>query len=120
MKIAAPILAVLIALPAVAVAAPLAKPADFAICGACHKVEAGAPNGIGPNLWGISGRLSGTVPGFAYSPAMKAAKIKWNKKDLVAYLQDPKGRIPGNKMPYAGQKDPVKAATIADYVLSLK
>ena len=117
MKIAA---LLLIALPAAAVAAPLAKPADFAICGACHKVEAGAPSGIGPNLWGVAGRVSGTMPGFAYSPALKAAKIKWNKKDLVAFIQAPQARVPGNKMPYAGQKDPAKAGSIADYVLSLK
>lgn len=110
----------LIALPAAAIAAPLPKPAEFAVCGACHRVDAGAPNGLGPNLWGVSTRPSGSAPGFAYSQAMKDAKLKWDKKNLVAYIQDPKGKVPGNKMAYAGQKDPAKAGAIADYVLSLK
>ena len=110
----------LIALPVAVSAAPLPKPAEFAVCSACHKVDAGAPNGIGPNLWGVSTRVSGSAPGFNYSPAMKAAKIKWNKKELTAFIQNPQQRVPGNKMPYPGQKDPAKAGAIADYLVSLK
>jgi cytochrome c len=103
-----------------AVAAPLPKPAAFAMCGACHKAEKGAPNGIGPNLWGVGGRVSGTVPGFAYSPAMKNAKLPWNKANLTAYLANPQGKIPGNKMPFGGLKDPTQNAQVVDYLLSLK
>lgn len=110
--------AALIAAPALA--APLPRPAAFAQCSVCHKTEAGAPNGLGPNLWGVGGRVSGSVPGFAYSPALKAAKIKWNKADLVAFITAPQKRVPGNRMPYAGQKDPAASGAIADYLLSLK
>lgn len=118
MKIAAALLA--LTFPAGAFAAPLPKPASFVVCGVCHKVEAGAPSGIGPNLWGVGGRVSGTLAGYAYSPAMKAAKIKWDKKSLGDYIANPQGRVPGNKMTYAGQKDPILGASIADYLMSLK
>ncbi len=101
-------------------AAPLPKPPAFAMCGVCHKVEAGAAPGIGPNLWGVGGRVSGTLPGYTYSPAMKNAKIKWSKAELVDYLENPQAKVPGTKMAYAGEKDPTKEAAIADYLMSLK
>ena len=116
-----PIAIVLVSLGAAAAsAAPLAKPAAFAMCGVCHKVEAGAPPSIGPNLWGVGGRVSGTLAGYTYSPAMKAAKIKWSKAELVTYITNPQAKVPGTKMAYAGEKDPAKQAAIADYVMSLK
>lgn len=104
----------------VAHAAPLPKPANFAICGVCHKVEAGAAPAIGPNLWGVGGRVSGTLAGYTYSPAMKAAKIKWTKPELMDYLANPQAKVPGTKMAYAGEKDPAKRAAIVDYLMSLK
>ena len=113
-------LAVFIAGATVAAAAPLPKPASFAICGVCHKVDKDAGNGVGPNLWGVGGRVSGTLPGYTYSPAMKAAKIKWTKAELVSYLAAPQAKVPGTKMVYAGQKDPAQQAALADYLLSLK
>jgi cytochrome c len=103
-----------------AYAAPLPKPAAFAVCGVCHASTAGAPNGVGPNLWGVTSRVSGTLPGYSYSPAMKAAKIKWSKAELTTYIANPKAKVPGTKMTYAGQKDPKQEAAIVDYLLSLK
>lgn len=103
-----------------AYAAPLAKPGSFAMCGVCHKVEKGAPSGLGPNLWGIGGTVAGTVPGYTFSPAMKKAGFKWTRDKLIAYIGDPRATVPGNKMAYMGQKDPKQAALIADYLLSLK
>ena len=50
----------------------------------------GGKNGQGPNLWGIIGRESGSVEGFAYSAANKNSGIKWSDKHLEVYLQDPK------------------------------
>jgi len=101
-------------------AAPLAKPASFAVCGVCHKVEAGQPSTIGPNLWGVNGRVAGTVPGYAYSSAMKASKIKWDKASLDDYLVNPQKKVPGTKMAYGGQPDAAKRAEIVAYVMSLK
>ena len=64
-----------------AFAAPIAKPAQFAICGVCHKVEKGAPNGIGPNLWGVGATKAGEVPGYAFSPAMKNSEDHLDQAD---------------------------------------
>ena len=50
----------------------------------------GGKNGQGPNLWGIIGRQSGQVDGFAYSAANKNSGIMWSEKHLEVYLQDPK------------------------------
>ncbi|WP_158044150.1 c-type cytochrome [Skermanella pratensis] len=75
----------------------------FRACKACHSLEAGK-KGVGPSLHGLMGRQSGTVEGFAYSPAMKNANLTWNDENLAKYLADPKGFIAGNKMAYAGVK----------------
>lgn len=104
--------------PAAAATAP--KPPAFAVCGVCHKAAAGEKSGIGPNLWGVTGRKAGTLAGFTYSPAMKASNITWSRDKIAAYIADPKKMVPGTKMIYTGQKDPKVAAAIADYVASLK
>jgi cytochrome c len=101
-------------------AAPLPRPAAFAICGICHKTDKGAPNGVGPNLFAIGGSKSGAVPGFAFSPAMARGDIVWNRANLVKFVMEPQKTVPGTRMPYGGQKDQKAAEGIADYLLSLK
>ena len=54
----------------------------------------GGKNGQGPNLWGLIGRSSGSVDGFAYSAANKNSGITWSAKHLEVYLQDPKKVTP--------------------------
>jgi cytochrome c len=108
------------AMAAPGLAAPLAKPPAFAMCGVCHKVAKDEKSTIGPNLFGVGGRKAGTVPGYAYSPAMKKANVVWTRDKLIAYITDPRAAVPGNKMAFAGQKNPQTAAAIADYLLSLK
>jgi cytochrome c len=103
-----------------AFAAPLPKPPAFGVCGACHKVDKGAPNGIGPNLWGIGNMKAGEVAGFPFSAAMKASKVKWTRANLIAFIQEPQKTVPGTRMPFGGLKNPTSAAQIADYILSLK
>lgn len=75
----------------------------FRACKACHSLEEGK-KGVGPSLHGLIGRQSGSVEGFAYSPAMKNANVTWNDENLAKYLADPKGFIAGNKMAFAGIK----------------
>ena len=85
----------------------------FAQCAACHKADASGNSGIGPNLWKVAGRTSGTLPGFRYSPAMVAAKRVWNDKALDAYLAKPSVALPGNRISYAGMAG---AADRTDYM----
>ena len=87
----------------------------FIQCKACHSLEAGK-NMIGPSLHGLLGRRAGTVPGFAYSPAMKNANVVWNDDTLSRYLTDPKAFIPGDKMPFVGIKDPSKLGDLLAYL----
>jgi cytochrome c len=81
----------------------------------CHSLEAGK-NMVGPSLHGLIGRKAGSVPGYAYSPAMKSANVTWNDDTLSKYLVDPKAFIPGDKMVFAGIKDPSKLGDLLAYL----
>ena len=87
----------------------------FAQCKICHSLEAGK-NMVGPSLHGLIGRQAGSVPGYAYSPAMKNANVTWNNDTLSKYLTDPKAFIPGDKMVFAGVKDPSKLGDLLAYL----
>ncbi|AIB15672.1 cytochrome C (plasmid) [Azospirillum argentinense] len=76
----------------------------FNQCKACHTIEAGGPNRVGPNLHGVVGRKAGAVETYKYSDAMKNAGA-WDEATLDAYLADPKSAVPGNKMAFAGVKN---------------
>jgi len=91
---------------------------EFNVCKACHTIDAGGPNRVGPNLHGVVGRKSGTAAGFTYSKSMLDSGITWDEEKLDAYLKDPKGTIPGNKMAFAGVKDDAKRANLIAYLKS--
>lgn len=88
-------------------------------CAMCHSTVAGK-KGVGPSLAGIANKRAGSLPGFAYSPAMKSSKLKWDKATLDRYLADPRKTVPGTKMIYAGQKDAGKRAALVAYLITLK
>src|SRR6185295_19705254 len=64
-------------------------------CSACHSVDA---NRIGPMHRGVVGRKAGSVPGFAYSAAVKGSSIVWDERSLDAWLTDPQRLVPGQAM----------------------
>jgi len=83
----------------------------FGKCRPCHRV--GPPDGkdryrYGPELNGIVGRTAGSAEGFKfYSDAMMAKNAEglvWTAENIDAYLADPKGFVPGNRMAFAGLK----------------
>ncbi|MGD9831570.1 MAG: cytochrome c family protein [Piscinibacter sp.] len=64
-------------------------------CIACHSVE---QSRVGPSHQGVLGRRAGSVPGYDYSPALKASRLVWSERTLDAWLADPQRLIPGQKM----------------------
>jgi cytochrome c len=101
--------------PAMA-ADPAAGEKAFAVCKACHRVGEGAKNTVGPTLNGVVGRPAGSVEGFAYSEAMKNSGLTWDEATLTEYLKNPKAKVPGTKMAFAGVKDEAKVANIIAYL----
>jgi cytochrome c len=85
-------------------------------CGACHNWTKGAGAKIGPDLFGVVGRDIGKNPGFSYSAALQGKGGKWTFQDLYEWIKDPKGFIPGNKMSFAGIKNPQERANIIAFL----
>lgn len=98
-----------------------AKGADvFKRCAICHNAQSGAGNKIGPNLFGVVGRPAGTFAGYSYSTAMKNSGLTWTAENLADYVTDPKKKVPGNKMSYAGLSDAAQVADLIAYLSTLK
>ena len=85
----------------------------------CHTGNKGGANGVGPNLFGIVGRKSGSVEGFAYSKANADSGVVWTPDVLDVYLENPKKFMPGTKMAFAGLKKPQDRADLIAYLESL-
>lgn len=90
----------------------------FKRCAACHAVGEGAANKAGPELNGIIGRKIASAPDYAYSDALKAygEGKSWDAASLDAWLENPKGLVPGNKMAYAGLKKPEDRKDLEAYL----
>lgn len=116
-----------LALPLIAAPFLLAGPAaaqdveagqrSFNKCRACHQIGEGARNLVGPQLNGLIGRHSGSVEGYAYSIANKNSGLTWDEVTFTDYIKDPKAKIPGTKMIFAGIKSEKE---IVDLIAFLK
>jgi cytochrome c len=91
----------------------------FALCKSCHVLEEGV-NRVGPSLYNVVGRKSGSVAGFSYSEANKNSGVTWTTDVLYEYLEDPKGFMPGTKMAFPGVKDAQDRANLVAYLESTK
>jgi cytochrome c len=78
---------------------------SFRKCQPCHDVGENAKNKIGPMLNGLDGRKSGAVEGYNYTEANKGADITWGEAAFKEYIKDPRAKIPGTKMTFAGIKN---------------
>jgi cytochrome c len=85
---------------------------SFNKCMACHAVGEGAKNKVGPVLNGLQGRKSGTVEGYSYTEANKNSGITWDEAAFKDYIKDPKAKIPGTKMVFAGIKNEQEASDL--------
>jgi cytochrome c len=91
----------------------------FKKCALCHTTEPGK-NKIGPSLFGVMGRKSGTLDNFNYSEAMKNFDHTWDAETLDTYLADPRAVVPGTKMIFPGVKDKTERDDVIAYLETLK
>ena len=87
----------------------------FRKCQACHSFDEGK-NGAGPSLHGIIGAGSAAAGGFKYSGAFKDADLTWSEGQLAAFLADPKGVVPGNRMGFRGLKKDEDIQNVIAYI----
>ncbi|MCP1198747.1 c-type cytochrome [Notoacmeibacter sp. MSK16QG-6] len=96
---------------------PAAGESVFKKCAACHTIESGGANKVGPNLHGVVGRAIAGHEGFSYSEALKTygGEVgEWDFEHLNAFLLKPKDEVPGTAMGFAGlKKDSDRANLIA-------
>jgi cytochrome c len=88
----------------------------FNKCLACHSIGEDAKNKVGPQLNGIDGRKAGTAPDYNYSDANKNSGITWNETTFKEYISDPKAKVPGTKMAFAGIKNETDANNLWAYI----
>jgi cytochrome c len=88
----------------------------FAQCRACHQVGENAKNAVGPVLNGLFGRPAGSVEGYTYSPANKNSGLTWDEATFRDYIKNPRAKIPGTKMIYAGLKDEQRINDLIAYL----
>ena len=101
-----------LAAPAALAQDVVAGKTSFNKCMACHAIGEGAKNKVGPELNGLDGRHSGTAEGYSYSDANKNSGITWNEAQFKDYIKDPKVKIPGTKMVFAGIKNEKEASDL--------
>jgi len=85
----------------------------YARCAACHAL---AYDRVGPRHCGLLGRRAGSVPSFAYSPAMKNSGLIWDEKTLDRFLAQPMKVVPGTAMTYDGIPDPKERSDLIAYL----
>lgn len=98
--------------------ADAAKGADvFKKCAACHTINQGGANGIGPNLWGTMGEaIAQGKGGYAFSDALKSVGGTWDWDKMNAWLTSPRKFANGTKMTFAGLSNPQDRANVILYL----
>ena len=93
--------------------------AVFKRCSGCHAIGEGAKHKVGPHLNDLIGRVAGSLPDYRYSEAMVRAGeagLAWTGETLWTFLANPREAVPGNKMTFAGIKDPAQLADLIAYL----
>jgi len=89
---------------------------SFRKCAPCHSIGEDAANKVGPILNGLDGRKAGVVEGFNYSDANKSSGITWNEASFEEYIKDPRAKVPGTKVVFAGIKNDKELKDLWSYL----
>lgn len=90
---------------------------EFAKCKSCHLISPDMRHLVGPNLYGLFDRGAGEAEGFRYSPALIDASFTWTPEQLDAWLADPRGFLPGNRMTFLGVRDEQDRRDVIAYLM---
>ena len=89
---------------------PIRGKTVYQVCMGCHSLD---EDDVGPHHRGVVGRVAGTVPGYAYSPALRNSHIVWSPDTLDRWLTNPQALVPGVKMFFAMPSSQDRADVIA-------
>ncbi|MBM3477734.1 MAG: cytochrome c family protein [Alphaproteobacteria bacterium] len=106
--------------PAVASDPAAGEQAFKRLCTSCHIATAEGKRGVGPTLWNVVGRKSGSVEGFRYSTANQNINIVWTPEILDKYLANPRAVVSGTTMAFAGIRNDAERANVIAYLQTLK
>jgi cytochrome c len=90
---------------------------SFLKCKACHQIGPEAKNAVGPIMNGIIGRKSGQIEGYNYSDANKNSGLTWDEATFKEYIKNPKAKIPGTKMVFAGINNETEITNLFAYLV---
>tara|TARA_B100000686_G_C16229312_1_gene684053 strand:- start:118 stop:636 length:519 start_codon:yes stop_codon:yes gene_type:complete len=88
----------------------------FKKCKACHSINKGGKNNIGPALYNVMVRNAGGLTDYKYSKSLLAYGKKWTVEELNGFLIKPSTWIKGNKMGFAGLKNEKDRASVILYL----
>ena len=88
----------------------------FKKCAACHSINKGGKNKIGPALYNVVGRTVGGVDDYKYSKALASYGKEWTFEELNGFLQKPSSYLKGTKMSYAGLRKEKDRASVIKYL----
>lgn len=89
-------------------------------CQVCHSFDKGGKLVFGPNLFGVYGKVAGSVIGYNYSKALSESGLTWTEANLIEFLADPEQFVKGTKANFPGVKSAKKRADIVAYLRTLK